>query len=167
MAARQERSKPIIKQLKIRLKASRARVSAKSLLGNAPKYIAKFRGGLCLFRTAGRVELDNNSIQRPIVLNRKNALFAGHDARAQNRAMLASLIETCKLNAVDPQAWLTPRFRPSSTNTNNPGSTNCHPGIPKQTCEQDKAYTISCPRSDLWFYWLGDKRRFHVGTAYG
>lgn len=112
MAARQERSKPIIKQLKIRLKASRARVSAKSLLGNAPKYIAKFRGGLCLFRTAGRVELDNNSIQRPIVLNRKNALFAGHDARAQNRAMLASLIETCKLNAVDPQAWLTPRFRP-------------------------------------------------------
>ena len=106
MAARQERSKPISKQLEIRLKASRARVSAKSLLGNAPKYIAKFRGGLCLFRTAGRVELDNNSIQRPIVLNRQNALFARHDAGAQNRAMLASLIETCKLNAVDLQAWL-------------------------------------------------------------
>jgi transposase len=71
MAARQERSKPISKQLEIGLIESRARVSAKSFLGNAPKYIAKFRGGPCLFRTAGRVELDNNSIQRPIVLNRK------------------------------------------------------------------------------------------------
>jgi transposase len=111
MAARQERSKPISKQLEIRLKASRARVSAKSLLGNAPKYIAKFRGGLCLFRTAGRVELDINSIQRPIVLNRQNALFARHDAEARNRAMFASLIETCKLNAVDPHAWLTPTLQ--------------------------------------------------------
>ena len=44
---------------------------------------------------------------RPIALNRKNALFAGHDAEAQNWAMIASLIETCKLNAVDPHARLT------------------------------------------------------------
>ncbi len=43
---------------------------------------------------------------RPIALNRKNALFAGHDVGARNWAMLASLIETCKLNAVDPHAWL-------------------------------------------------------------
>ncbi|MDG1459429.1 MAG: transposase domain-containing protein, partial [Pseudoprimorskyibacter sp.] len=62
-------------------------------------------------KKAGRVELDNNSIQRPIVLNRKKALFAGHDAEAQNRAMFVSLIETCKLNAVDPHAWLTPTLQ--------------------------------------------------------
>src|SRR5213592_1941749 len=40
-------------------------------------------------------------------LNRKNALFAGHDAGAENWACLATLIETCKLNGVDPQAYLT------------------------------------------------------------
>ena len=54
--------------------------------------------------------MDNNSIERairPIALNRKNALFAGHDAGATNWATIASLIETCKLNDVDPQAWMT------------------------------------------------------------
>ncbi|SUB12156.1 Uncharacterised protein [Brucella intermedia] len=40
-------------------------------------------------------------------MNRKNALFAGHDAGAENCATIASLIETCKLNAVDPLAYLT------------------------------------------------------------
>ena len=39
-------------------------------------------------------------------MNRKNALFAGHDAGAENWAVIASLIETCKMNAIDPQAWL-------------------------------------------------------------
>ena len=42
-----------------------------------------------------------------IVLNRKNALFAGHDQGAENWACIASLIETCKLNGVDPQAYFT------------------------------------------------------------
>jgi len=42
----------------------------------------------------------------PIVLNRKNAIFAGHDEGAQNWACIASRIETCKLNGVDPQAYL-------------------------------------------------------------
>ena len=52
---------------------------------------------------------DNNTVERtirPIALNRKNALFAGHDAGAANWATIASLVETCKLNAVDPNAWL-------------------------------------------------------------
>jgi hypothetical protein len=47
---------------------------------------------------------------RPIALNRKNAPFAGHDAGAQNWAMLASIIETCKLNKVEPHAYLTDVF---------------------------------------------------------
>ena len=42
---------------------------------------------------------------RPMVLNRKNALFAGHDQGAENWACIASLIETCKLHGVDPQAY--------------------------------------------------------------
>lgn len=110
LEARQERSKPIIAAFEVWLSANRARVSDKSPLGEALKYIAKYWDGLCLFLQDGRVELDNNSVERtirPIALNRKNALFAGHDAGAQNWAMLASLIETCKLNAVDPHAWMT------------------------------------------------------------
>ena len=43
---------------------------------------------------------------RPIALSRKNSLFAGHDQGAQNWAIIASLIETCKLNGVNPYAWL-------------------------------------------------------------
>lgn len=109
-AARQERSKPIIKAFETWLAVNRARVSAKSPIGEALKYIAKYWGGLILFLTDGRIELDSNAVERtirPIALSRKNALFAGHDAGAQNWAMVASLIETCKLNAVDPHAWLT------------------------------------------------------------
>ena len=87
----------------------RTRVARKSPLGEALTYIAKYWDGLCLFLTDGRIELDNNTVERtirPIALNRKNALFAGHDAGAGNWAVIASLIETCKMNAVDPHAWL-------------------------------------------------------------
>jgi len=109
LAARQERSAPIVTDLEAWLAHNRARVAAKSPLGEALKYIARYWEGLCLFLTDGRIEIDNNTVERtirPIALNRKNALFAGHDAGAENWALIASLIETCKLNTVDPQAWL-------------------------------------------------------------
>ena len=72
-------------------------------------YISKYWDGFRLFLADGRIEIDNNSVERrirPIALNRKNALFAGHDAGAENWATVASLIETCKLNAVDPLAYV-------------------------------------------------------------
>lgn len=109
LAARQEHSKPVIDGFECWLTANRARVSAKSPLGEALKYIAKYWDGLNLFLIDGRIEIDSNAVERtirPIALNRKNALFAGHDKGAQNWAMIASLIETCKLNAIDPHAWL-------------------------------------------------------------
>jgi len=86
------------------------RVATKSPLGEALAYIAKYWDGLKLFLIDGRIEIDNNSVERtirPIALNRKNALFAGHDTGAENWATIASLVETCKLNTVDPQAYLT------------------------------------------------------------
>ena len=113
-AARRERSKPVIEAFEVWLMANRARVSAKSPIGEALKYIAKYWEGLILFLDDGRIELDSNAVERtirPIALNRKNALFAGHDAGAQNWAMIASLIETCKLNAVDPHAWFATTLR--------------------------------------------------------
>lgn len=85
-------------------------VSQQVPLGEALAYIAKYWDGLKLFLTDGRIEIDNNSVERtirPIALNRKNGLFAGHDTGAENWATIASLIETCKLNSVDPQTYLT------------------------------------------------------------
>lgn len=108
-AARQERSKPIVDAFELWLAQNRARVSAKSPTGEALKYIAKYWEGLCRFLDDGRIELDTNAVERtirPIALNRKNALFAGHDAGAQNWAVIASLIETCKLNGIEPHAYL-------------------------------------------------------------
>lgn len=58
----------------------------------------------------GRIEMDANPVEnaiRPLTLNRKNALFAGHEEGGRAWARMASLIETCKLNGVDPLAWLT------------------------------------------------------------
>jgi hypothetical protein len=62
------------------------------------------------FLDDGRIEIDSNTVERsirPLVLTRKNALFAGHDLGAEGWAMIASLIETCKLNRVDPLTWTT------------------------------------------------------------
>ena len=110
LAIRQDHSALKIAAFETWLTHHRACVSAKSPLGEALKYIAKYWMGLCLFLTDGRVEMDNNTVERtirPIALNRKNALFAGHDAGAANWATIASLVETCKLNAVEPHAYLT------------------------------------------------------------
>lgn len=109
LAERQARSAPLVADMETWLTLQRARVAAKSPLGEALSYIAKYWNGLRLFLADGRIEIDNNSVERtirPIALSRKNALFAGHDAGAENWATIASLIETCKLNAVDPQAYM-------------------------------------------------------------
>lgn len=109
LVVRLERTKPKLEVFGKWLAQSRAKVSAKSPTGEALKYIAKYWDGLNLFLTDGRIEIDNNPVERtirPIALNRKNALFAGHEAGAQNWATLASLIETCKLNAVEPHAYI-------------------------------------------------------------
>ena len=66
-------------------------------------------GRLCRLLDDGRIEIDSNTVERsirPLALNRKNALFAGSDQGGDHWAVIASLIETCKLNRIDPQAWL-------------------------------------------------------------
>ena len=110
LAVRQKKSMPKVAIFKIWLEHARTQVSAKSPTGQALKYITKYWNGLILFLDDGRIEMDSNAVERtirPIALQRKNALFAGHDAGAQNWAMLASLIETCKLNKIEPHSYLT------------------------------------------------------------
>lgn len=87
----------------------RIRISTKSHLGEKLAYIHRHWDGLQIFLADGRVEMDTNPVEntiRPITLNRKNALFAGHDEGGHTWARMASLIETCKLNAVDTYAYL-------------------------------------------------------------
>ncbi|ASY65946.1 Mobile element protein (plasmid) [Sinorhizobium sojae CCBAU 05684] len=66
LAARRERLKPLIADMETWLTYHRARVAAKSPLGEALKYIVKYWDGLCLFLTDGRIEIDNNSVERTI-----------------------------------------------------------------------------------------------------
>ena len=85
-------------------------ISEKGKLTDAIRYALSRWEGLMRFIDDGRIELDNNAVERsirPITLNRKNALFAGSDGGAEHWAIIASLVETCKLNDVDPLAYLT------------------------------------------------------------
>ncbi|MDF2097537.1 IS66 family transposase, partial [Aquibaculum arenosum] len=106
---RQARSRPIVEKLDTWVGEQRARLSRKSPMGGALAYIANHWGGLCVFLEDGRVEMDNNPVEnliRPLALNRKNALFCGHDEGGASWARIASLVETCKLNGVEPYAYL-------------------------------------------------------------
>ena len=108
---RQTRSAPLVQAFGDWLKQQRACVSPKSRLGEKLGYIARHWDGLQLFLADGRIEMDSNNVEnliRPVALNRKNALFAGHDEGAAAWGRIASLIETAKLNGVNPHAWLKP-----------------------------------------------------------
>ena len=109
-AVREARSRPVVEALRPWLEAQLGRLPGKSRLAEAIRYALKLWDGLVLFLEDGRLELDTNTVERairPIALNRKNALFAGSDRGGEHWAVVASLIETCKLNDVDPHAYLT------------------------------------------------------------
>src|SRR5437016_1957786 len=91
------------------LEAQLAAVSAKSTIAGAIRYALSRWEGLTRFLDDGRIEIDSNVVERsirPIALGRKNHLFAGSDGGGEQWAVIASLVETCKINAVDPQAYL-------------------------------------------------------------
>jgi transposase len=107
---RQERSRPIAEALLAWLEDHVGRVSAASDLAGAIRYAIRHWPGLVVFLDDGRVEMDTNVVERairPHTLTRKNALFAGSDGGARHWAIAMTLIQTAKLNGVDPMAWLT------------------------------------------------------------
>ncbi|GIT89267.1 hypothetical protein ROBYS_42830 [Roseobacter sp. OBYS 0001] len=69
--------------------------------------------------------------ERKLALQRKNALFAGHDAGAQNWAMLASLIETCELNKIEPHSYLSGVLTAIVNGYKKRTSTSCYHGTLK------------------------------------
>jgi transposase len=106
---RHEHSRPVLDDLRTWFDAQLAKVPRRARIAEAIRYALKLWSGLRLFLDDGRIEIDTNVVERairPIALNRKNALFAGSDQGGVHWGVIASLIETCKLNAVDPQVYL-------------------------------------------------------------
>jgi transposase len=108
-AVRQARSRPIVEALHEWLHDKVKRVSGASDLAKAMRYTIRHWPGLVVFLDDGRVEMDTNVVERairPNTLTRKNALFAGSDGGGRFWALAMTLIQTAKLNGVDPMAWL-------------------------------------------------------------
>jgi transposase len=107
--ARQERTAPLIADLNTLMEKALPELSRQSKSAKAIGYCLKHWAGLCLFLDDGRLEIDNNTVERsmrPISLGRKNSLFAGSDGGAETWAILASLLNTAKLNGLDPYTYL-------------------------------------------------------------
>jgi len=86
------------------------RISGKSKLAEAIRYAISRRPTLERFLNDGRIEIDSNIVERairPQTITRKNSLFAGSDGGGRAWATLATLLQTAKMNDVDPLAWLT------------------------------------------------------------
>lgn len=109
-AARQVVSAPIVAGLFTLWQQTLPRISGKSKLAEALRYAISRREIFERFLTNGLVELDSNIVERairPQTITRKNSLFAGSDGGGRTWATIATLLQTCKMNAVDPVAWLT------------------------------------------------------------
>jgi transposase len=109
-AVRQQRSRPLVEDLHQWLQNNLPRVPGWSDLAKAMRYALRHWDGLILYLDDGRLEMDSNVVERairPVTITRKNSLFAGSDGGARHWAIAMTLIQTAKLNGVDPMAWLT------------------------------------------------------------
>lgn len=110
LVVRQAETNPVMDALRAFLMGVLAGISTKSALAAAIKYTLGHWEGLTLFLTDGRVEVDTNTVERsmrPIALGRNNSLFCGNEGGGETWAILASLVNTAKLNGLDPQTYLT------------------------------------------------------------
>jgi transposase len=107
---RQQRAKPLVDDLETWLGAQLSRISGKSELAKAIRYALTRIKNLRPYLDHGFLEIDNNPAERamkPVAIGRKNYLFVGSEGGGKAAAIAYTLIETAKLNSIDPQAWLT------------------------------------------------------------
>ena len=110
VALRQARAKPIFDDLEAWLHAQLPKISGKSPLAQAIRYALGRMPKARPYLENGHLELDNNTAERavkPVAIGRKNWMFAGSEGGGKAMAIAFTLIETAKLNDVNPQAWLT------------------------------------------------------------
>ncbi|MBS1084380.1 IS66 family transposase [Gluconobacter kondonii] len=106
---REKRSRPRVEALELWLRQKLALLPSRARLAEAIRYALNRWGDLARFIEDGRIDLDTNPVERairPVTLGRKNALFAGSEGGANRWAIVASLIETAKLNGIEPFVWL-------------------------------------------------------------
>ena len=106
---RQEQSAAIVTRLFDMWEKELSKVSGKSKTAEAIRYALTRREALQRFLTDGRIEIDSNIVERairPQTITRKNSLFAGSEGGGRTWATLATLLQTCKMNDVDPLNWL-------------------------------------------------------------
>ena len=106
---RQDRAAPLLASMKAWLETTLMQVSAKSGLAKAIRYTLTHWVALTRYCSDGQIEIDNNSAERsirPLVLGRRNYLFAGSDGGGESAAVIYSLIGTARLNGVEPYAYL-------------------------------------------------------------
>ena len=113
-SARDIRSRPLVDAMKPWLEGQLYRVPPRGGLAEAIRYALARWPALSRFLDDGRIELDNNPVERairPVALGRKNHLFAGSDGGAERWATVCSLIATARLNDVEPYAYLSDVLR--------------------------------------------------------
>ena len=107
--ARQDRTKPLVAALRVVLDDALRRLSPKSVMAVAIAYGAKRWAALTRFIDDGHLEIDNNIAERSlrsVAIGRKNWLFAGSKIGGERAAAIYTVIETCKMNRVEPQAYI-------------------------------------------------------------
>jgi transposase len=109
LAVRRERSRPLINELEAWMRQERRKLSSGNPLAKAINYSLERWAALTRFLDDGRVCLSNNAAERAlrgIAVGRRNWTFAGSDSGGRRAAAIYTLIETAKLNDVDPRVWL-------------------------------------------------------------
>ena len=109
LAARRARVAPLVADLEAWMRVERARLSRHSEVAKAMDYMLKRWAAFTRFLDDGRICLTNNAAERAlrgVALGRKSWLFAGSDRGGERAAVMYTLIQTARLNDVDPQAWL-------------------------------------------------------------
>ena len=107
--ARQEDSATVVADLFAMWEKELPRISEKSKLAEAIRYALARRVALERFLADGRIEINSNIVERairPQTITRKNSLFAGSDGGGRAWATIASMLQTAKMNGIDPCAWL-------------------------------------------------------------
>jgi transposase len=109
LAARQTSSQPLLDAFKTWADEQRRRVSGKTALGKAFRYALGRWEALTCFATDGRLSIDNNlseRLLRGVAITRKNFMFVGSDRGGDRAAVFYTLIESAKLNGLDPEAYI-------------------------------------------------------------
>lgn len=114
VAVRKEKAEPMVKQIKAWLDENVIKTPPKSLLGKAMRYALKEWPKLIVYLKDPDLRPDNNLAEnaiRPFVVGRKNWLFSKSPEGARTCAFFYSLIETAKLNGIEPYSYLCALFK--------------------------------------------------------